>query len=115
MNTLETDSPWYCLVNNDELMQGDILENCPIFFPPPDLTLNSLAEGEADFAWEERDVIIMSQSCDLAIGKKNVQKYYFALCGIVRNLRKDICLAPRVWKMLEEDNFLLIMFLTNVN
>ena len=70
MNILETDSDWYRLVGGDELMQGDILENCPIFFPPLDLTLNSLVEGEADFMWEERDVIIMSQSCDLAIGKK---------------------------------------------
>lgn len=70
MNTLETDSAWYCLVSGDELMQGDILENCLIFFPPPDLTLNSLVQGEADFEWEERDVIVMSQSCDLAIGEK---------------------------------------------
>ena len=70
MNILETDSAWYCLVSGNELMQGDILENCPIFFPPLNLTLNSLAEGVADFEWEERDVIIMSQSCDLAIGEK---------------------------------------------
>lgn len=65
--------PWYCLVNGDELEQGDILESCPVFSPPSDLTLDSLAMGEADFLWEERDVIVMSQSCDLVknTGKTN--------------------------------------------
>ena len=66
--------PWYCLVNSDELEQGDILEHCPVFAPPPDLTLNSLKDGEADFTWKERDVIIMSQSCDLVKDTKKVEE-----------------------------------------
>ena len=57
MNISETTYPWYCSINGDELQQGDILENCPIFLPPPDLTLNSL---EANFKWTRRNVIIMS-------------------------------------------------------
>ena len=66
--------PWYCLVNSDELEQGDILEYCPVFAPPLDLTLDSLEDGEADFTWEKRDVIIMSQSCDLVKGREKVKE-----------------------------------------
>ena len=75
--------PWYCLVNGDELGQGDILEDCPVFSPPSDLTLNSLRDPEAEtiFEWEERDVIIMSQSCDLFKGRKNKIKDVL-LCAV---------------------------------
>ena len=66
--------PWYSLVNGDELEQGDILEHCPVFTPPHDLTLNSLEDQEADFTWEKRDVIIMSQSCDLVKGREKVEE-----------------------------------------
>ena len=69
MNISETTYPWYCSVNGDELQQGDILENCPIFLPPPDLTLNSL---EANFKWTRRNVIIMSQSCDMVKGTEKI-------------------------------------------
>ena len=72
--------PWYCLVNGDELEQGDILEYCPVFAPPSDLTLDSLKDGEANFTWEERDVIIMSQSCDLVRGTEKVPEVL--LCTI---------------------------------
>ena len=71
---------WYCLVNDDELEQGDILEYCPVFAPSPDLTLDSLKDGEANFTWEERDVIIMSQSCDLVEGREKVKEVL--LCTI---------------------------------
>ena len=77
MNILETDYPWYCLVDGDELKQGDILEGCPVFFPPPDLTLNSLV---ADFIWEQRDVIVMSQSCDMVKGREKITEVL--LCAV---------------------------------
>ena len=80
MNVLKMTYPWYCLVNGDELEQGDILENCPVFSPPSDLTLNSLEDAEADFTWEERDVIIMSQSCDLVKGREKVTEVL--LCAV---------------------------------
>lgn len=69
--------PWYCLAGSDELEQGDIIESCPVFAPPADLTLNSLNEGEADFTWEERDGIILSQSCDLVKGRERVSEVLF--------------------------------------
>ena len=71
MNVLEKTYPWYCLVSGDELQQGDILENCPVFSPPADLTLNSL-EQEADFIWEQQDVVIISQSCDVVKGREKI-------------------------------------------
>lgn len=64
------DYPWYMTVSGDELEQGDIFEACPVFLPPEDL-----ADGpfeEADFTWEERDVIVMSQSCDMAKGREKI-------------------------------------------
>ena len=79
MNILEIDYPWYRLVNGDELEQGDILEDCPVFFPPSDLTLNALEEESADFTWEERDVIVLSQSCDLVKGRKKITEVLLCL------------------------------------
>ena len=80
MNVLKMTYPWYCLVNGDELEQGDILECCPVFSPPPNLTLNSLQEQEVDFIWEQRDVIIMSQSCDLVKGNEKITEVL--LCAV---------------------------------
>ena len=49
--------------------QGDLLERCPVFLPPADL-----AEpwDEAAFAWQARDVVVMTQSCDLITGRERV-------------------------------------------
>ena len=69
MNISETTYPWYSLINSDELEQGDILEGCPIFLPPSNLTLNSL---EANFRLTQRNVIIMSQSCDMVKGREKI-------------------------------------------
>ena len=58
--------PWFSIVSGDELEQGDILENCPVFLPPEDLTLKADAKlSDAKFRWNDRDLIIMSQSCDI--------------------------------------------------
>ena len=90
MPVLETTYPWYCLVNGDELEQGDILESCPVFSPPSNLTLNSLDEGEADFSWEERDLILMSQSCDLVKDSEKIKEVLF--CAVWN--RSDLAQLP---------------------
>jgi hypothetical protein len=61
--------PWYRIVKGTDLAQGDLLERCPVFLPPEDL-----AEpwGEAAFTWEERDVVVMTQTCDLVPGREKV-------------------------------------------
>ena len=69
MSISEITYPWYRLVDGDELEQGDILENCPVFLPPANLTLNSL---EANFRLTQRNVVIMSQSCDMVKGREKI-------------------------------------------
>ena len=61
--------PWYRVVQGVDLAQGDLLDGCPVFLPPADLTEPS---GEAAFAWQERDVIVMTQTCDLVPGREKV-------------------------------------------
>ena len=62
--------PWYRTVQGDDIEQGDILEGCPVFLPPADLAELPLAE--AVFQWEELDVIVVSQTCDLVKGREKV-------------------------------------------
>jgi hypothetical protein len=58
------------LVSGEELEQGDILEGCPVYQPP-----DELASGESlspVFDFEDRDVIVMTQTCDLVAGREKV-------------------------------------------
>lgn len=71
--------PWFGLVETDDLEQGDIFENCPIYFPPDDLAQNT---EKATFKWGERDLIVMSQSCDLAKGRETISQV--SLCAVWR-------------------------------
>ena len=66
--------PWYAIVNEDSLEQGDMLRHCVVFSPsqvllagrqPPD-------ESAAEFEWVERDLIVISQTCDLVKGRERV-------------------------------------------
>ncbi len=58
------DYPWYEVVSGDELQQGDILMSCPIIKVTE---LSTSLSGEVlQIPCEEQNVIIMSQSCDLA-------------------------------------------------
>jgi hypothetical protein len=71
--------PWYQAVTGDDLEQGDILEACPVFRPPDDL-----GEGQAAFFdAEARDVIVVSQSCDMVKGREKLS---------------DVLLCP-VWRL----------------
>ncbi|MGB6725493.1 MAG: hypothetical protein WBE74_06280 [Terracidiphilus sp.] len=70
--------PWYGVVDGDELEQGDIFESCPTFFPP-----NTLANDQRPTVrWEERDLILLSQSCDLVKGRKDITQV--TLCEVWR-------------------------------
>lgn len=65
-------SDWYELVAGDQLMQGDIIENCPVFRPPTNLPWPLPTESdEFGFDGGALDVIIKTQSCDLAPGQKS--------------------------------------------
>jgi hypothetical protein len=70
--------PWFGVVDGDGIEQGDIFEKCPVFLPPD--TLAVTAEGKpanADFTWQERDLIVMSQSCDLVKGREKLDEIVF--------------------------------------
>jgi hypothetical protein len=87
MNQSETPiilSDWYELVLGDQLMQGDIIENCPVFRPPANLPWPLPAESdEFGFDVGVLDVIIMTQSCDLAPSQKS-DMMLVILCPIWR-------------------------------
>ena len=54
--------PWYEIVEDDELLQGDFIRECPIIIPP----LEILEEGEEVVVRVVKyNVVVMSQSCDL--------------------------------------------------
>ena len=59
--------PWYATVSStSKLVQGDLVLSCPIFVPSDPSTVGyDAVPGEI----VDYDVIVMSQSCDLAHGK----------------------------------------------
>ncbi len=59
------DYPWYEVVQGEELEQGDLLMGCPIINPASDLTF-PLPDDYLPVQIEEYDVVVMTQSCDLA-------------------------------------------------
>src|ERR1700733_10686734 len=75
----ETVYPWYRLVTGDSLEQGDILESCPVFRPPEELETWDDASS-AFFEFEDRNVIIVSQTCDLVKGREKLSEVL--LCPI---------------------------------
>jgi hypothetical protein len=72
------DYPWFQIVRGANLEQGDILESCPVFHPRADLT--SAEENTVYFDEELRDVIVVSQSCDLVSGREKVSEVL--LCAV---------------------------------
>lgn len=62
--------PWYKIVNDEGLQQGDIFRNYPVFSPEVDPShIEAAKAGEkptVSVKIEMLDVIVMSQSCDLA-------------------------------------------------
>jgi hypothetical protein len=74
--------PWYEIIEGDDLEQGDILEACPVFAITLPFTYEDFrtVDYEARFRVLERDVIIMTQSCDVVKDHPKVQEVL--LCAI---------------------------------
>lgn len=72
------DYPWYAAVEDDELQQGDILDDCPIFIVRSAEFDGNAAQGQ--FECEMRPVILLSQSCDLVKGREKVEEVL--LCSL---------------------------------
>ena len=66
--------PWYSIASGDEIVQGDILENFPVFIPPDELAIGSEEfKRSVPFGCEHMEVIVLSQSCDLVKGREKVE------------------------------------------
>jgi hypothetical protein len=89
MRTLP-DYPWFAVIDGDDIEQGDIFEDCPVFMPPEDL---SLTAANVEFTWEQRDVIVMSQSCDLSKGREKVDEVL--LCAVWKRSELTAQMAKR--------------------
>lgn len=81
----EAKYPWYDMVEGRNLRQGDIIEACPVFLPPADLDVSG-DSPQVTFDWEKRDVVVMTQSCDLVEGQKDMTEVL--LCPVY--LRSEI-------------------------
>ncbi len=68
------DYPCYEIVSDDDIQQGDILENCPVLILPSELSLSSsnTRTSPYEIPWEGRDVIVLSQSCDMVKGREKI-------------------------------------------
>lgn len=53
--------PWYQIVNGEELLQGDFISSCPVVVPSATIESEKVSADVIEY-----DVVIMSQSCDLA-------------------------------------------------
>lgn len=66
---MSDDFPWFTEINGDELEQGDLIVNCPVLQPvwTDEKTVGDGGNLVADQAI--RDVIVMTQTCDLVNDK----------------------------------------------
>jgi len=76
------DYPWYDIVSGDDIQQGDILENCPVLILPSKLPfdLPTTPSQSYDVPFEGRDVIVVSQTCDMVKGREKISEVL--LCAI---------------------------------
>lgn len=70
--------PWYTDAEGDEVEQGDLFEGCPVYMP----TVDAREHGIVDFEWEERDLIVLSQTCDLVKAGRSSRKSCSVPSGI---------------------------------
>jgi len=93
--------PWYAAVSGDGLEQGDILRCCPVFQIPPETLRLDTTDVKVEVF--ERNVIVVSQSCDLVIrhgGKCNLDEVILCPIYSKSELRSD----PRFGKEEEWEN-----------
>jgi len=58
---------WYGIVTGNKLQQGDLIDACPVIVPVAPI---EQGDEEAAIAIEKFNVVVLSQSCDLAIREK---------------------------------------------
>ena len=88
--------PWYDVVSGPDLQQGDILLDCPVFLIPPEAVREP---GEHPITIERQNVIVLSQSCDLALrndGTCNLEDVSLAAIYQPSELAKDKTFKKKV-------------------
>jgi len=81
--------PWYAVVSGESLEQGDILLDCPVLYVPPGTLFQ---RGSPQIRVDRQNVIVMTQSCDLAIrgdGKCNADDVILAALYSKEELKDD--------------------------
>lgn len=98
--------PWYCVVNDGQLQQGDILLKCPVFLIPPE---GAKATGGFTIRVEQQNVIVMTQSCDLAVreeGKCSVDDVILASVYFRKELENHSRFGkPSAWEEARKGRF----------
>ncbi len=73
--------PWFGIVKGEEIEQGDLLEDCPVYSPSEELAgFPNVHIRESEFQWEEYDTVVMSQSCDMVKGREKIS--HVLLCPV---------------------------------
>ena len=86
-----TEYPWYADVRDDSLEQGDIFEMCPVFLPSEE----SLDGGPIGLDLVHRDVIVVSQSCDLVQGREKVKEVLLCAIWSLSELTDGLLATPK--------------------
>jgi hypothetical protein len=87
--------PWFGVIDGDDIEQGDIVENFPVFLPPDDLVVDAKGQpSSTTFKWKEQDLIVMSQSCDLVKDREKVDD--ILLCAVWK--RSELAGDPNLGK-----------------
>jgi hypothetical protein len=92
-------SKCYSIVEDETLEQGDILPRCPVFRPSPDLLFPFDTNIELPFEYSLQSVIVMSQSCDIKPGQKDV--VHALLCSVT-----EFSTTQKNWGQLEKNRIL---------
>jgi hypothetical protein len=63
---------WFDVVGGPEIEQGDLLVGCPVFTP---IVAHPIAKDKlVDLRAEAHDLIVLTQSCDLVVGRERVNQ-----------------------------------------
>lgn len=71
-----TEKEWYDITQGPDLVQGDVLRNCPVLLQPEQPQWPLLPQVKLQITVKEYDLVVMTQSCDLANDK--VEEVLFA-------------------------------------
>lgn len=90
------EAQWYEIVEGNVLEQGDILFACPIIAPIPGLTF-PITEDTTPVDILEFDVVVMTQSCDLANENKLRDVILCPHWDLLHASRMDTSLGKNTW------------------